>query len=854
MALPLIEKLLAGGSEELQDIAKNEAILVGFLTLAKRIDDLPDIGTRFYEDSISLYQVISSGRDIDELVNLMAEFFGEPAKAQGDKLPTNLRFDPCVKVLKGIRKDQVFFQKKIKTGSYYGALWPWERDPDEIVIHLGYCSPSMSEADYNRFCTLVKKFLSKQKIEEVSAVGGQIHGISLPSFLQMSEMEGATYTLRVTSDHRMGYLYLDGGNLIGARYEGYKGSEAAYRIISWDNASIQIETADADREREIQEPLMHVMMESLKIKDEGDLDEPPPPPRQPPQPVDQTLDLEMGMPLEMLQDESLAIDEQVLEPMLVDDVQDPQPFEKAVDNSVGRQNQMSRQTKLLILLCLVILFAISVVGTGKFIKYRQTNQRYENLLTQLSAESALDGRIVLLMKYLKNFPDDRHRDELEERLKETNLEIEKLDYQKTIEDVDQLPLDERYENKALSLYTVFLAKYPDSTYGESIKKAMDGIRQKMATTYFADLNKIPSTDFTARYRAYQGYLAQFPKAVECESVNRMLADLGEQVAQVVEKKATVCDSKRNWDDCLSQCDRFLGDFPNLPTVEAVRAVRETMQDKKDLADLIVKAELAGDDYKHARQVYTDYLAKRPKSTQKDAILARLDELEGEVDQKSDWEKTKAYADNPANDVEDRIRRLETYIQKNQSSPYTGKARTMIDRLQPEIEAAERARREKERQLQLQARRQAAKLRQSQDVQRLKSARAQVSRQLKSVDSRYIDNGDGTVTDRITGHTWCQLDSYLELGRCVSYQTAKIYVQQLNTGNHSNWRLPTAGELAGIYKSHPYFPDSGADWYWSSDSFARGYHRVVDVVTSEPETVFSRVSKNEEACGHVRAVR
>ena len=43
-----------------------------------------------------------------------------------------------------------------------------------------------------------------------------------------------------------------------------------------------IEPADAEREREIHEPLMHVMMESLKIKDEtGAESEPPEPPSEP---------------------------------------------------------------------------------------------------------------------------------------------------------------------------------------------------------------------------------------------------------------------------------------------------------------------------------------------------------------------------------------------------------------------------------------------------------------------------------------------------------------------------------------------------------------------------------------------
>ena len=120
--------------------------------------------------------------------------------------------------------------------------------------------------------------------------------------------------------------------------------------------------------------------------------------------------------------------------------------------------------------------------------------------------------------------------------------------------------------------------------------------------------------------------------------------------------------------------------------------------------------------------------------------------------------------------------------------------------------------------------------------------------------RFDDNGDGTVSDRMTGLTWCLLDSQTVLGQCIDHRSAMDYVKRLTTGGHTDWRLPTAGELATIYKNRPFFPGSGTEWYWTSEIFARGYHRVVDVVTSTPETVFQRSTKVENDCGAVRAVR
>jgi hypothetical protein len=102
--------------------------------------------------------------------------------------------------------------------------------------------------------------------------------------------------------------------------------------------------------------------------------------------------------------------------------------------------------------------------------------------------------------------------------------------------------------------------------------------------------------------------------------------------------------------------------------------------------------------------------------------------------------------------------------------------------------------------------------------------------------------------------WSLPDSQLERGRCMNYRSALQYVRELRYGGYSDWRLPTPGELAGIYKNSPFFPFTGADWYWTSESFAKGYHVEAAVVTTKPETVFEKQSVNTDGCGAVRAVR
>ena len=60
-------------------------------------------------------------------------------------------------------------------------------------------------------------------------------------------------------------------------------------------------------------------------------------------------------------------------------------------------------------------------------------------------------------------------------------------------------------------------------------------------------------------------------------------------------------------------------------------------------------------------------------------------------------------------------------------------------------------------------------------------------------TRFIDNGDGTVTDVETNLVW-QKDSAPER---ITWSEAQEYIQDLNEANfagHNDWRLPTSDEL------------------------------------------------------------
>jgi hypothetical protein len=87
---------------------------------------------------------------------------------------------------------------------------------------------------------------------------------------------------------------------------------------------------------------------------------------------------------------------------------------------------------------------------------------------------------------------------------------------------------------------------------------------------------------------------------------------------------------------------------------------------------------------------------------------------------------------------------------------------------------------------------------------------------------FVDNGDGTITDRATGLMWQKSGC----SKAKTWKRARTYVKQLNKdqfAGYSDWRLPTIDELASLVEREtvngvnvdPIF-DSKQTSCWSAD--------------------------------------
>ncbi len=139
----------------------------------------------------------------------------------------------------------------------------------------------------------------------------------------------------------------------------------------------------------------------------------------------------------------------------------------------------------------------------------------------------------------------------------------------------------------------------------------------------------------------------------------------------------------------------------------------------------------------------------------------------------------------------------------------------------------------------------------------------------SADKRFIDHGDGTITDTRTGLMWMKQDSYQHTGHWKDWYQAFEYVKKLNEEGFSqyrDWKVPTVEQLKTLFDPDKYnsaqmgsemnlhmdpiFAPEGSGSLWADQ--ANGRYNAFGVVFNTGDRFSS--SKKSKGRRAVRAVR
>jgi outer membrane protein assembly factor BamD (BamD/ComL family) len=704
--------------------------------------------------------------------------------------------------------------------------------------------------------------------------GGSIHGISLDAFLQMVQMEKSTCTLTVKSREGVGYLYISNGDLIAAETGDLKNVEAAHRIISWDQSEIDIENVCDKAEREIAEPLANILTEGLRLRDENILKQ-----RRPQETITakDRKKSEIGFAPPLPSDDSFAealpetstadaspLEGLSMEAPSVSDLPSPEPRVPRPEIPIQPEARVEEKPKVdpaeklrrkrIMALCgavaVMVCISVGAVYAIRAIKSHRIKRAYQNVLVQIENRQTLEEKELLLKNFINSHESSDVAVMAEGKIKEIQKRIEKRDFQELMHTVNNLQIDEDFPKKAKVAYSQFLEAHPNSIYTSQIEQKISEIPDMMDDIDYEKLKELSPSDLYVKLSAYNRYLTNHPHGKHRKAVQQFISDMSETFYEDLKKEINECDVREKWESCIELCSFFISSFPEHRRWDEVVVLKNEMQAKNDLSVLAERANLEGTDYEAAKQVYLAYLEKHPDSAGKRMIMDELEKLDKKIAGKKEWEKVAAYSEDGQYHVSARRRKLKDYIDRNPTGVFVADAKKMLKQLDAEKQRMIR-------ESPVEAKEPSTAQVESSSVQgdsgRIQREREKVRSQLK-LTGRFVANGDGTFTDSMTGLMWVVLDSHIELNKCLNHDDATQYVENLTTGGYRDWRLPTASDLAGIYKNHPFFPDSGASWYWTSKIYVDGHHRRAAIVTSKKETVFKREYADVEKCGAVRAVR
>ncbi len=139
------------------------------------------------------------------------------------------------------------------------------------------------------------------KMIRVAAEGQRSHieGITLAGFVQLLALERKTCKLRVSKDGQVGELMFRDGSLVDARRDRRSGDGAALEILSWeDGASLDLHTGMSPRRKTIRAPLNHLLLEAMRLKDEGAEEAPVVDASSPAEPKRERLEVRVAVSLE----------------------------------------------------------------------------------------------------------------------------------------------------------------------------------------------------------------------------------------------------------------------------------------------------------------------------------------------------------------------------------------------------------------------------------------------------------------------------------------------------------------------------------------------------------------------------
>jgi Protein of unknown function (DUF1566)/Domain of unknown function (DUF4388) len=440
-----------------------------------------------------------------------------------------------------------------------------------------------------------------------AGIGGKIRGISLDSFLQVVQMDRMTCTIGVVSEWGSGTLYFVKGEIFSAVTGDKVNAEAACQIISWEDSDIELDESCDRMENEIVQPLMNILMEAMRLRDEAKAAKK----EAPPEKTSAQEHPERGATLHK---------------------------EKQVSGeapiSTGATGPSKRRLPILITAGIICLLGLLVAAY--LVRERMARTEYEALLTQVEGATPLKKKSDLLSAYIARHPGGKLALEAEKRLARLD---EKIGAQR-LSDVESrcAPLLKKGDLEgALTLFEALEKAGLKGQPAAALHRKIDELRGIIDAQAYEKLMAATKGKGPERIDAYLRFLKSYPKSPHGKEVEGLLSKMSQEYYYYTENRILENEKAQNWDACLKLSQRYIDIYPyseNAVTLTRYQALcKEEKRDEAAFQDLLKQAAALGDDYSRMIQLYTDYLKAHPQSHARDALEKEITKDKALAEQK-----------------------------------------------------------------------------------------------------------------------------------------------------------------------------------------------------------------------------
>ena len=423
--------------------------------------------------------------------------------------------------------------------------------------------------------------------------------------------------------------------------------------------------------------------------------------------------------------------------------------------------------------------------------------------------------------YLDKHPDGKHREAVQGLMQQATAAY----YDQFQQEIADLKADEDWA-QCVESCDEFDKNLPKSQWAGEVDRLRSECQNKLTEEKrLADLIakvEAKGSDDEAVKQVYLFYLNEHPDSSLKSEIQNRIAALDEKIRAEDEWDEIIdyiASEKSKLDQGISRLKEYVAQNPSGEHAEeATKKIRELEERRDDMMWEGVVAAYDNSKIAPERKVTLLEAFMEKNATGKHLTEAeeKLKGLEGDLD-KAAWMRVARYADNQSITMPDRVNRLTSYINENPSSRYAQHAQSRLRKLR-----------------------------------RLQAEEANILRLIAQTGNAFAYR-NGIITDNRTGLMWCAFDSYLDLQRCLKYDSATQYVKNLNYGGYTDWQLPSETELELVYKHRPFLPTSAdGEWYWTSGPRSG---RMIPVVFADKKSgVSSAQIEIDVGCGSVRAVR